>query len=138
MSNSSLFTSALGGRGAKVLIIVVDSARRADETGVASKQQRRCHDTRRAAPSFPTEATDAEPGLPCYSNTFESVSLRKCPRDHRLSNKAYLSSIAVTDVSRSFTHKTAAKINWHRYGTKLRHCHPTCRKTTLFQAVQNS
>ena len=22
-----------------------------------------------------------------------------------------------------FTYKTAAKINWHRYGTKLRHCH---------------
>jgi len=24
----------------------------------------------------------------------------------------------------SFTHKMAAKISWHRYGTKLRHCHP--------------
>jgi len=24
------------------------------------------------------------------------------------------------------TYKMAAKINWHRYGTKLRNCHPTC------------
>jgi len=23
-----------------------------------------------------------------------------------------------------FTHKMAAKIKWHRYETKLRHCHP--------------
>ena len=23
-----------------------------------------------------------------------------------------------------FTYKMATKINWHRYGTKLRHCHP--------------
>ena len=23
-----------------------------------------------------------------------------------------------------FTYKMAAKINWHRHGTKLRHCHP--------------
>jgi len=22
-----------------------------------------------------------------------------------------------------FTYKVAAEINWHRYGTKLRHCH---------------
>jgi len=26
-----------------------------------------------------------------------------------------------------FTYKMAAKINWHRYGTKLRHCHPMYR-----------
>jgi len=25
---------------------------------------------------------------------------------------------------KSFTHKMAAKASWHRYGTKLRHCHP--------------
>ena len=24
-----------------------------------------------------------------------------------------------------FTYKMAAKINWHGYGTKLRHCRPT-------------
>ena len=26
--------------------------------------------------------------------------------------------------SKSFTYKMAAKTSWHRYGTKLRHCHP--------------
>jgi len=25
---------------------------------------------------------------------------------------------------KGFTYKMAAKINWHRYGTKLRHRHP--------------
>ena len=29
----------------------------------------------------------------------------------------YLSSITVAYISRSFTDKMAAKINWHRYGT---------------------
>ena len=33
---------------------------------------------------------------------FESVSLRKCPCDRRLTNKAYLSAITVTNISRSF------------------------------------
>jgi len=28
---------------------------------------------------------------------------------------------------RVFTYKMAAKINWHRYGTKLHHCHPMYR-----------
>ena len=27
-------------------------------------------------------------------------------------------------VSSRVRYKIAAKINWHRYGTKLRHCHP--------------
>ena len=26
-------------------------------------------------------------------------------------------------MSKSFTHKMATKTSWHRYGTKLRHCH---------------
>jgi len=39
-------------------------------------------------------------------------------------NKANLSAITVTNISQSFTYKMAAKNNWHRYGTKLRHCHP--------------
>jgi len=43
--------------------------------------------------------------------------------DHGLTNKAYLITITATDISKSFTHKMAAKINWHRYGTKSRHCH---------------
>ena len=42
-----------------------------------------------------------------------------------INNKAYLSDITVTNISESFTHKMAAKTSWHRYGTKLRHCHPT-------------
>ena len=35
--------------------------------------------------------------LSCYSNKIESVSLRKCPHDHWLTNKAYLSAITVTN-----------------------------------------
>ena len=30
----------------------------------------------------------------------------------------------MTNISESFTYKMAATINWHRRGTKLRHCHP--------------
>ena len=56
--------------------------------------------------------------LSCYSNKIESVTLRKCPCGHRLTNKLYLSAITVTNISQSFTYKMAAKINWHRYGTK--------------------
>ena len=57
--------------------------------------------------------------LVCYSNQIESVGLRSLTY-----NKAYLSDITVTNISQSFTRKTAAKTSWHRYGTKLRHCHP--------------
>jgi len=39
----------------------------------------------------------------------ESVSSRKCPRDHGLTNKAYLSAITVTNIFQSFTYKMAAK-----------------------------
>jgi len=38
----------------------------------------------------------------CYSNKIGSVSLRKCPYDHRLTNKAYLCAITVTSISQSF------------------------------------
>jgi len=34
--------------------------------------------------------------LSFYSNKIVSVSLTKCPYDHRLANKAYLSAITVT------------------------------------------
>jgi len=44
-------------------------------------------------------------------------------RDHQLTNKAYSSNISVTDIYKSFTHKIAAKTDWRRYGTKLRHRH---------------
>ena len=30
----------------------------------------------------------------------------------------------MANISRSFTHKMAAKTSWHRYGSKLRHGHP--------------
>jgi len=62
--------------------------------------------------------------LLCYSNKIKSVSLRKCPYDCRLTNKACANTITVTNISQSFTYKMAAKINWHRYGTELRQCHP--------------
>ena len=39
-------------------------------------------------------------------------------------DKTYLSDIRVTNIFKSFTYKMAAETNWHRYGTKLRHCHP--------------
>jgi len=38
----------------------------------------------------------------CYSNKIEPVSLRKCPCDHWLTIKAYLSAITVTNISQSF------------------------------------
>jgi len=62
--------------------------------------------------------------MSCYSNKIESVCLRKCPYDDWLTNKAYLSAITVTSISECFAYKMAAKINWHRCGTKLRQCHP--------------
>jgi len=39
-------------------------------------------------------------------------------------NEAYLSTITVANIFQSFTYKMAAKINGHRYRTKLHHCHP--------------
>ena len=45
-----------------------------------------------------------------------------------LPTKRLLSDSRVTSISKSFTHKMAAKTTWHRYGTKLRHCHPMYRK----------
>jgi len=36
----------------------------------------------------------------------------------------HLSVITVTNISKSFAYKTAAKINWRRYGRKWRHCPP--------------
>ena len=50
--------------------------------------------------------------LSCYSNETESVrpSLTKCPYDHWLTNKAYLSAITVTNIFLVFTYKMAANI----------------------------
>ena len=41
------------------------------------------------------------------------------------------SDIRVTNISKSFTRKMAAETSWHRYETKLRHCHPTYRYNVL-------
>jgi len=40
-----------------------------------------------------------------------------------LPTKRILSDSRVTNISKSFTYKMAVKTSWHRYGTKLRHCH---------------
>ena len=48
-------------------------------------------------------------GLSCYSNKIESVSLRKCPYDHWLTNKVYLSAITVTNISKSFYRQDGGK-----------------------------
>ena len=58
-----------------------------------------------------------------YSHKIESVSLRKCPYSHQLTNKAHCRAVTVYIIFQSFTYKMAAKTSWHRYGTKLRHCH---------------
>jgi len=73
-----------------------------------------------------------------YSNKIESFSIRKCSCDHWLTNKTYLSAIAMTYIYQSFTYKIAAKINWHRYVTKLRHYHPMHWSTTALPARSNS
>jgi len=36
--------------------------------------------------------------------------------------KVCLNDSKVTNISKSFTYKMAAKTGWHRYGTILRHC----------------
>ena len=44
--------------------------------------------------------------------------------------QSVLSAITVTNISKSFNHKTAVKVNRHRYGTNLRNCHRTYSLTT--------
>jgi len=41
--------------------------------------------------------------------------------------------ITVTNISKSFTYKMAAKINRHRYGTKLRHRRPMYNNKMLIK-----
>jgi len=62
--------------------------------------------------------------LSCYLNKIQSIGLRKCPYEHQLANKAYLSDITAANISESFTHKMAVKTSWHRHESKLHHCHP--------------
>jgi len=59
---------------------------------------------------------------------YRKITLRKCPYDHWLTNKACLSAVTVTNISQSFSYKMAAKVDWNRHGTKLRHCHPMCSR----------
>ena len=49
----------------------------------------------------------------CYSNKIPQLYLGKYPYYHRLTNKAYLSAIKVTNICQSSTYKMAAKINWN-------------------------
>ena len=49
--------------------------------------------------------------------------------------KRNLSDSRVTNISKSFTHKMAAKTSWHRYGTKLRHCHSMYTSAPLATAL---
>jgi len=51
-----------------------------------------------------------------YSNKIESVSrpTRKSSYGHWFTNKAYLSAIMVTNISKSFTYKMVTKINWNK------------------------
>ena len=37
--------------------------------------------------------------------------------------KIVLTPLRLTNISKSFTYKMAAKTSWYRYGTKLRHSH---------------
>jgi len=41
----------------------------------------------------------------------------------------------VTNISNGFTYKTAAKINWHKYGTKLRQCHRQNSNMHIFRLI---
>ena len=62
----------------------------------------------------------------------ESVSLRKCPYDQRLTSKAYLSAVTVTNISRRFyLHDGGKNQLAYRYGTKLRHCRTMYRSVRL-------
>jgi len=54
-----------------------------------------------------------------------------------LPTKVYLSDIRVTNISKNLTYKMAAETNLHRYGTKLRHCHPMLMQYTSKYSVQN-
>ena len=62
--------------------------------------------------------------LPYYSNKIQQVSFKNVHVIIKLLTKRILIAIAVTNISKSFTYKMAAKTSWHRYGTKLRHYHP--------------
>jgi len=75
--------------------------------------------------------------LVCYSNKTESVGLRKCPYDHQLTKKAFLSDITVTDISRSFTDKMGRKpagIDMERNCVIVTLCIPTFSLSQVYSA----
>jgi len=54
------------------------------------------------------------------------ISLRRCPCDHWLNlQSAFKRYHSDKHLSEFYPQDGGKKINWHRYGTKLRHCHPT-------------
>ena len=78
----------------------------------------------------------------CCSDKNESVSLRKCPRDRWLTNRAYLSAVSQRRTFlRVFTYKMAAKINWHNiaqnYVTDTLCIAPDASDTQRMSTVQN-
>ena len=82
--------------------------------------------------------------LSCYLNNIRSVGLWKRLYDHWFANKAYFSDIAVNNISKSFTHKMAAKASWHRNYvtvalciqlTDSLHSYPACECASCYRDV---
>jgi len=53
-----------------------------------------------------------------YSNKIQPASFKNVHMIINLLTKRILISIALKNISKSFTYKMAAKTGWHRYGTK--------------------
>jgi len=71
----------------------------------------------------------------CYSNKIKPFSLRECLYDHWLTNKAYLSSITMTNIYQSFTYITT---RWRQKltGIDIEQTYVTvtpCIKTWVFE-----
>ena len=64
----------------------------------------------------------AQPQRQSHSNKIQPVSLSKMSIWSLTYWKSSDIDSRVTNISKSFTYKMAAKTSWHRYGTKLRHC----------------
>ena len=75
--------------------------------------------------------------LSSYSHKIESVNYENVHMITSFTNKAYLSVITVTSIFQSFTYEMAAKTSWHRYRTKLRHCHPMYTDGSHFYSAMN-
>ena len=66
--------------------------------------------------------------LVCYSNKIKSVCLRIYVYVIVNLLTSVFSWYHTNEHYKSFTHKMAAKTSRHKYGTKLRHCHPMYRQ----------